>query len=303
MDGIDCGTAPPSLTSHHRWEQAMLALSRAQRDVMLVPRREQKLGFRVSWVDDAGALAARDLRVGDHLIIGRHTKADIRLMDLDVSLRHAMLVAIENDAGEAELHVHDLATTRGFLVDGDDTPRGRYVGGGLVTLSILGHPFGIAPYEGSNVRLAYGSAVSRLPRRSVVPAARESESESDRGSFSTMARSIVEVLPSKAPWAKITVESPNGVFEVSVDREDLLHPVLVGRYERCMGGRGTTLPHQISRVHAALLVDGDDVLVLDTASTNGLTQGDEEVRSLRVRTSAEVTLFEGTKLTVQRVFR
>ncbi len=300
MDDPNCGTGGPQRLAAFRpqWEDAVRALARAQRDVTLVPAAEQRTrGYRVSWVDEDGALQSRDLAVGDHLVVGRHTQADIRLRDLDVSLRHAMLLAIERDPGEVELHVHDLGTSLGFCVDGDETPCARHVSSDLVTLSIHGHAFGVAPYRSG---AAHGARVSKEEVAARPSWARQRE---PGAAFGTYARSIVDVLPRRDAWARVVVRSRSGTFRASVSRADLEYPVLVGRYERCMGAQAESLPNEISRVHAALLADGDDVLVLDTASTNGLTHRGEPVRSVRVSDAVELELCEGVTLQVERVRR
>jgi pSer/pThr/pTyr-binding forkhead associated (FHA) protein len=58
--------------------------------------------------------------------------------------------------------------------------------------------------------------------------------------------------------------------QYGVTEADLELGVLLGRYDRCdISGQLSWDPGRVSRVHALLLKEGDDIYAIDLASTNG----------------------------------
>jgi pSer/pThr/pTyr-binding forkhead associated (FHA) protein len=94
----------------------------------------------------------------------------------------------------------------------------------------------------------------------------------------------VEILaPSDTPFARLAMRGPSGRVVVSVGARDLDAPVLVGRYPRCRRGELAPFSERVSRVHAAIVREGESVRVIDLGSTNGLSTQTREGTSIRAR--------------------
>ncbi len=76
---------------------------------------------------------------------------------------------------------------------------------------------------------------------------------------------------------------------IQVGQAALRDGVLIGRYARC--DRACLDDESVSRVHALLIQLGDELLVVDTASTNGTASpGHEPARVHLVRDATELVL-------------
>ncbi len=75
----------------------------------------------------------------------------------------------------------------------------------------------------------------------------------------------------EAAWGELHLVRNREVERHSISRERLEQGVLLGRYGRC--GIHLSEPGSISRVHLLLIRLGEDVLAIDTASTNGTWRG------------------------------
>ncbi|MBN2358066.1 MAG: FHA domain-containing protein [Deltaproteobacteria bacterium] len=75
-----------------------------------------------------------------------------------------------------------------------------------------------------------------------------------------------------------------------VGKRALERGILIGRYSRCdLGCTGLT-SDQLSRVHLLIVRDGDDVLAIDTASSNGTTIEGQPFRRARLINGARLVL-------------
>jgi len=89
-------------------------------------------------------------------------------------------------------------------------------------------------------------------------------------------------------WATVTLELGKHREKYRLSRESLDRGVLLGRYERC------AIPAlelgRVSRVHLLLVRVGEEVLAIDTASTNGTWNGGKKVETLLLGESDQLSL-------------
>lgn len=291
----DCGTRRGLPIRVASWQEAASLLARAAHVTAHATRNEAPRGFRMIWRDQEG-LVSGDVACGAHVVLGRHSECDVPLEDPTAPLRSALLRVVAGDDGTPELRVYDLCTGVGFQVDGDETPRFVHTTRAMTALRVAGKAIAVVPYEGAVHRelseIQYASAASRAGRGSTGTSSLREETR--------IATRIFDLPTPRHAWVEVTLRSRGRMLGLRLSREQLEHPVLVGRYDRCAGGDKPVLSSSASRVHLALLADGEDVLVLDTASTNGLHHRGSQVRMLRVSDAAEVELSPEDHMTVRR---
>ncbi len=95
---------------------------------------------------------------------------------------------------------------------------------------------------------------------------------------------------------ELILEGPISRRTVRIGDRALCHGVLVGRYARCDLAR-TDEDNSLSRVHALLLHLDDELLLIDTASTNGTRPaGGTDARVIAVSEGAVIELGHATSL-------
>lgn len=244
-----------------------------------------------------GQVGTIDLACGEHVVVGRHSKCQVSLDEPTLALRALLVRVAVGQDGRPELHIYDLNTGQGFEVDGEDEPQFSLVTQRIAAVRVGGQVLAAVPYDASEDD---GPVVreARPEWSGVRKGAGRREVEGSAGSATG-----IQFLPrgSRHPWLEVKLESRRGSERWRLARSDLELPVLVGRYERCAGHGASTLTTEASRVHLALIADGDDVLVLDTASTNGIERAGEEAASFRVSDEAVIVLSEGDRMYVRRV--
>jgi pSer/pThr/pTyr-binding forkhead associated (FHA) protein len=82
--------------------------------------------------------------------------------------------------------------------------------------------------------------------------------------------------------------------------EQLGEGVLLGRADRCWNLGEVPLPSTLSRVHALLLYEAEQLRVTDLASTNGTTLDGEPIRSAHWETGQLLVL--GGELELEPLF-
>jgi hypothetical protein len=100
-------------------------------------------------------------------------------------------------------------------------------------------------------------------------------------------------------------ETPLGAISFRSGRTRLVRPVgataldrgiLLGRYDRChFGPAPSTEDSQVSRVHILLIRDQEDVLAIDTASTNGSRINGEYQKFKVLEEGDEIELGDGMR--------
>ncbi|MFO0709724.1 MAG: FHA domain-containing protein [Sandaracinus sp.] len=299
--------------------EALVARAMAAASALPAPR--EGVAFRVFWSRDGMGdatlereLAFADLHVDDHLVVGRHTSSDVHLSDPSAALRHLLLtvrrpIAAREGAAASgpALVVHDLATDHGFRVGLPQTFSRGVVAEGATILGVASELLVALPTteqgpdDTSALRPLVVEAdpvgVRTIPVELPALAVRSQMTAISR----TQVRSLepplaVEIVPSRdEPWVRLSLRGPGGRVVVEVSEDDLASPVLVGRYPRCRRGELSPFSMNVSRVHAALVRDGDAIRVIDLASTNGLATRTgkgrrEPARAIRVTSRASISL-------------
>ncbi|MEZ4295832.1 MAG: FHA domain-containing protein [Polyangiaceae bacterium] len=96
---------------------------------------------------------------------------------------------------------------------------------------------------------------------------------------------LTDVAPpsAKEAFARLTLVREGHSASIDLQEADLDGGVLIGRSERCTDfGLRRVLDGNISRVHALLLRDGDDVIAFDLCSTQGIFHDGHNVRRHRI---------------------
>ena len=84
--------------------------------------------------------------------------------------------------------------------------------------------------------------------------------------------------PDEVPIASVVVRSEAASERRAVSAATLDRGFLVGRYDRCdVGISGPQGDSRLSRVHLLVVRDGEDVLAVDAASTNGTFMAGKEL--------------------------
>ncbi|MEL6184822.1 MAG: FHA domain-containing protein [Myxococcota bacterium] len=238
--------------------------------------------FATTWV------AATEDRVRA-AIIGRHTRATLPLprTHATAALRHlALLVRAEGPKPVARLL--DLQTEIGFA-----DPLGRRVeairtdgitflsaGGAVLVLAPTGRNRGldsdpetawasIPPQRWVESRRGHAS----VEAPSVENAAHETTIEAQdgpRGCRSALCRAH------EIPVGLATVAAGTDETYVRVSGRALDEGFLIGRYDRCEVG-GPEADESLSRVHLLVVREGQRIIAVDTASTNGTYIGEDRV--------------------------
>lgn len=197
-------------------------------------------------------------------LIGRHDEVDLALpLDDALSLRHLMFV-VRRRAETVRFVVLDLESNNGLQLEAGDPVRLAEAAGPLIVCASdfvffcfpTGQPIPWNPdSDDSWATLAPRRALRREPR------ARET-SWTDR------------------PVGRVEVGVSSGMRVLTPGNVALRRGVLIGRDGRC----DLVVPETtVSRVHVVLLSLDDELLVIDSGSTNGLWRLDDELSIARLR--------------------
>jgi hypothetical protein len=107
-----------------------------------------------------------------------------------------------------------------------------------------------------------------------------------------------DVAPEDA-WGVLLLEQGKKVSRHLLSLQHLDQGVLLGRYDRC--GINLSGVEGISRVHLLLVRSGDDVLAIDTASTNGTWRGKTEIQTDALRDPDSLQLAKAIQIHWRRV--
>ena len=272
-------------------------------------------------------------------VVGRHTACGLAMpsADRNVSLRHLVVLVRASSHTESTIRIIDLHTTRGFTDETGQvlsaaTAEGpMFVGLDGVRLVFLmtGEP---APEKAEDAYRAIpqrvlveerkgtvGASPARSPRRKDDLSEEEGEgpslSHTDGGTErtspvqvtrgeQTLVRSVDGPVAAvaelcaddEAPEGHMIIRGPTRTIRRAVGAKALERGILVGRYDRCAVGLDAG---RLSRVHFLITRDREDVLGIDTASTNGSWLGDREVSLTALTDGACVELAHSLKLTWQ----
>jgi hypothetical protein len=94
----------------------------------------------------------------------------------------------------------------------------------------------------------------------------------------------------------LEITGPNRSIRLRVGQDALADGVLLGRYSRCDGTDALDDP-SLSRVHAMLLHVDEQLVMIDTSSSNGMRiVGEEKTRLIVLEHDAELKVGRATKL-------
>lgn len=300
----------------------------------LIPARDASApGYRVFWTG-GGETGFRDFvpEPGAHLIVGRHSVADVVLgRDAELSLRHLLVLPARAESGAPALRLVDLqgslpmqledgptssaeTATRSLLAEGPFAVRlGRYVLGGFPIGPAAPMPPADLPrserIDASSPSAEPVPEAARDGERSV--AARDPELASIGGPYRGVAdrsRSVITMLPRPITMIEsvgsaavprdaiglLGAARANERTRVFVSASDLRAGMLVGRADKCTdGGLKPLLTIRVSRVHAVLIELEGRTMLYDCASTNGTFASGRRVRSLELEPDGPVVQLAG----------
>jgi hypothetical protein len=226
---------------------------------------------------------------GHSLVIGRHTHCGFRLRDETISLRHLVAHAEHGAPGAAPaLRLWDLNTAQFFLTE-DGEPTAAVKAEGVLYAALGPYALLFVPTRGPTEPpwpARAEEAWSALPPRQFIErqppnATRMQHARAPRRldgqDYYTPIHRMAPLLllgehegPQDA-WGELMLEQKQWVSTHHVSLARLEQGVLLGRYERCGIPLGEM--HCLSRVHLLLVRLGEEVLAIDTASTNGTCRG------------------------------
>jgi len=224
------------------------------------------------------------------VIVGRHKRAHLQLdRDPTIALRH-LHVRLTRFGDQRHIAVLDLKTGQGFELDGHGICRSAIADGALF-LRIGGYALMLLPGSAEPwpddpsqawERVAAASVDDRRQLHSGSLAPPVPRSSSSKVAFHEISQ--IHILPGasgmlRVPDGEALPEETVGVLTVlkeddevtyAVTSEHLERGLLLGRYRRCdVGSREMRSLGVISRVHLLIIREGERILALDTASTNG----------------------------------
>ncbi|HYO69108.1 MAG TPA: FHA domain-containing protein [Archangium sp.] len=262
-------------------------------------REAQRPSVLVAAVDEhARVVDAVELGAGHSLVIGRHTGCGLWLECDSLSLRHLVAHARPAAPGTPPLlWLWDLHTGRPFMTeDGQFNAAVRTQGplyaavGPYALLFIPLSGPGEAPWP-ARAEAAWSALPPRrfLDQRSAeaAPLPRPRRRRLDGRPYQTdvcrqgALLTLSEPGERESPWAELRLEWEGRVERHFLSRERLGQGVLLGRYERC-GIRLSQGLGSLSRVHLLLVRLGEEVLAIDTASTNGTRRGQMKIETTRL---------------------
>lgn len=236
-------------------------------------------------------------------IVGRHGMADLFLdADASLSLRHLAVIIYPHTADEdVRFRLVDLRTATSFM---DENGRklealeaegplfitcGRYVIFCLPTGDDL--PWPEDPGQGWECipeRVYLDDTIAEPDRWRRGRRGRASAKDPVR-----KARTLVQSVPGPSlarrrlvedgeiALGRLTITSGDGSNDMVIGPAAAGEGILLGRYRRCDTHGLPVLSHEnISRVHLMLIRIAGRVYVIDTASTNGIHVGSQEIRSM-----------------------
>jgi len=268
---------PPPLAAR----EAFIAAYGQLRDMARATRGPDVL---VAAVDSHGrGRGSARIKPGHSLIIGRHTECGLRLPDEFIALRHLVAHArLEAPRAAPTIHLWDLHTGQPFLTE-DGQPSVGVTSQGLLYAAVGQYALLLVPTR-ERTGLPWPSRAEKAwsmfplrqftePHSHAARALRFRRLREDGQEFMTPVSREDRLLrlgeggSSHHPWGLVRLVRGEQAVEFPMSREQLEQGMLLGRYERC--GIAVETVRTLSRVHLMLIRLGEEVLAIDTASTNG----------------------------------
>ncbi len=245
-------------------------------------------------------------------IVGRHTACGLAVptADRNVSLRHLAVLVRACSHSEAQIRVLDLHTPRGFTDEEGEVLSAATAEGPLfLGLDGLRLAFLVTGEAApADARAAYSAIPARVlieerkgtfgvhPRRQHFDLAPVSEIEQTlvRSTEGPVAAVADLCAPDEKAQGELVIRGSQRAVRRAVGGSALDRGILVGRYERCAVGLDAG---RLSRVHFLILRDGDRIIGIDTASTNGTWIGERDINLIRLEDGTSVSLARELDLT------
>jgi hypothetical protein len=237
-------------------------------------------------------------------IIGRHDQCDLVLeRDQSVSLRHLAVASARRGADEVRIRVFDLQTGSGLRTESGD-PCEALEAEGPLFVSVGEYKLFFLP-TGSLAPALWGDSAAEawasFPERIYLDKRIRPRDSTERRPVGAVARRSImtHIVEPPQPLGRrrlpgdvgerigvleIEAEGVCGAFPVHA--REATRGILVGRYDRCDLGVSDV---SLSRVHALLIDHDTELWIVDTASTNGVC----DVQEQRIR---QKTLGDGATL-------
>jgi hypothetical protein len=296
MRGRNQRTSHPSeeLASRRRPLEAKEAFRVAYDTLRGLARSARGPAVLVAAVDSQACLVgAMHIEHGQSLNIGRHTHCGLWLPTESVSLRHLVAYArSESPEAAPVIRLWDLHTEQPFITE-DGQSNAAVVARGLLYAAVGEYALLFVPSRGpaepSWPREA-GEAWEALPARRFIDRRAPTAPQRHFGwrwwsgrypsevSREGPPRTLSESGEGEVAWAELRLSLGPVEETYRFSRDMLGHGVLVGRYERC--GVALGVCRLVSRVHLLLVRVGEDVLAIDTASSNGTWREVAEVGTI-----------------------
>lgn len=259
-------------------------------------------------------------------VVGRHSKADLRLGDKDLSLRHVALLLFPTDAtGEGcRYRLLDLRSATAFVDERGKRLRALEADGpafvhlGRYVLFVFVTGANVTPWP-ADAEEAWRSIPDRLYLDEVETdeKPREWEADSDRAweaeALPALSQSptllhskagpempVHELLDEdEAAFGEMLVTSRRGAAKVLLGRGAVESGILLGRSRRCDAGRVLS-ERSISRVHLLIIEIAGVLYAIDTASSNGIFEHDDRERATRLEPGSPVSLSDVARVEWQQ---
>ncbi|MFH1811309.1 MAG: FHA domain-containing protein [Pseudomonadota bacterium] len=250
-------------------------------------------------------------------LIGRHSMCDLAIPTAysDVSLRHLAVLVQAIQVDEIRVRLIDLRTGMGFADETGRVLRGLAAEGSLflrlgeVDLMLL-----VTRDDQSDIESAE-DAYACIPERvffdergpgDLRPMVRRRASPGPFGDADTT-HVVSKAGPlavgqelcaiDELPAGRLVIRTHRDAIQRVVGQRALDRGILLGRYDRCDVGITDHPESRLSRVHLLVCRHGDDVLAVDTASTNGTQLKDREIRLERLADGTRLELAKELSLT------
>jgi len=240
---------------------------------------------------------------GHSLILGRHTRCGLRLLDEGFALRHLVAHARPGPPGAAPLiRLWDLHTWRAFITE-DGQPCVAVTAQGLLFAALCGYSLLFVPTRG-HAEFPWPSRAEDAwdlfpPRQFMEACPPEARLHRPRRAGADGQRQPTDVMrekpllqleddrPPRNAWGAVRLVQDREEVEVPLSREHLEQGVLLGRYHRC---NLRLEPTRISRVHLMLVLQGEELLAIDTASTHGTWHRGKKIGTVTLGPTDVLTL-------------
>lgn len=274
------------------------------------------LAMSADAVHGAAFLAAKPSNVST-AIIGRHTKADLRLKDdASLSLRHIALLLFPHpdDGRGCRYRLLDLRSATAFLDERGKRLRALEADGpafirvGHYTLLVFATSGADEPWP-ENPEEGWARIPSRLYLDEVETEEKSQEWEADSdkawevealpsmSSSPTLVHNVPgpemavhELLDSnEAPSGELLITSSRGAATVILGHRAVQSGILLGRSRRCDAGKVLS-DRAISRVHILIIEIAGVLYAIDTASSNGIFEEDARERATPLEPGGTISL-------------